>query len=120
MRSHCAFERAENQRGVIGIFSKHIKADPVVFGELAMKEADDISHQAFGRKSRNGKSVEFGNEVGRLRVCGGHNRLVEHKWRRGAKGNGGKGDGRVKESGVAVRQIGNFMRGRRASELTHR
>jgi hypothetical protein len=44
-----------------------------------------------------GERAEFRNEGGRFWISGGHDRLVEHKWRRGAKENGGSGDGRVKE-----------------------
>ena len=99
--SHGALERAEDECGVIGVFPKHVEADPIVFGELAVKEGDDVLHQGLCGKGCDGERVEFGNEVGGFRMCGGHDRSVEHKWRRGAKWNGGRGDGRVKERGIA-------------------
>jgi len=62
--SHGALEGAEKKSGVIGVFTKHVEADPVVFGELAVKECDDVLHESFGGKGGDGETVEFSDEVG--------------------------------------------------------
>ncbi len=61
VRSHGAFEGAENKRGVIGILSQHVEADPIVFGELAVKECDDVLHQGFGGGGGDDERVELWN-----------------------------------------------------------
>ena len=44
---HGALERAEDEDVVIAFLFEHVEANPIVFGELAVKERDDVFHQGF-------------------------------------------------------------------------
>jgi len=76
---HGALEGAEGEDVAVGFPFEHVEAHPVVFGELGVKERDDVEHQGFGGSCGDGESVKFANEVRRFRICGGHDSPVEHK-----------------------------------------
>ncbi len=78
---HGALERAEDEDVVIGFLFEHIETNPIVFSEPAVKERDDVFHQSLAGSGGDGQSVQFEDEVGRFRMSGGHDSLVEHKWR---------------------------------------
>jgi len=76
---HGALEGAENEDIAFRFVRKHVKADPIVFGELMVEQRDDVLHQSFGRTSGNGQSIQFENEVRRFRMSRSHDSLVKHK-----------------------------------------
>jgi len=69
---HGALEGAEDEDVVIAFFLEHVEADPIVAGELFMKEGDDAVHERVSRDGSASKSVELGNQIRGLAVCGGH------------------------------------------------
>ncbi len=76
---HGAFEGAEYEDVVIAFLFEQVEANPIVFGELAVKKRDDVIHQGFAGSGSDGQTVEFEDEAGRFRMCGGHDSSVEHK-----------------------------------------
>jgi len=54
---HGAVEGAEDKDFVIGFLFEHVEANPIVFGELAVKKRDDVFHQGFGGSGGDGQSV---------------------------------------------------------------
>jgi len=72
VRRHGALERAEDEH-VAAFPFEDVEADPVVAGELFMKQGDDGFHESFAGYGGPGECVELGNDVGRFQVCsGGH------------------------------------------------
>jgi hypothetical protein len=69
---HGAFEGAEDEDVLIGVFFEHVKADPVVAGEFFVEEGDDGFHEGVGVWGRAGKGVEIGEEVGWFGLGCGH------------------------------------------------
>lgn len=76
---HGALEGAEDEDVVIGFLFEHVEANPIVFGELAVKKRDDVIHQGFDGSGGDGQAIQFEDEVGRFRMSGGHDNTVEHK-----------------------------------------
>jgi hypothetical protein len=76
---HGALEGAEDEDVAIGFLFEQVEASPIVFGELAVKERDDVLHQGFAGSGGDGQTVQFEDEVGRFRMRGGHDSSVEHK-----------------------------------------
>ena len=76
---HGALEGAEDEDVVIAFLFEQVEANPIVFGELGVKERDNVIHQGLAGTRGDGQTVEFEDEVGRFRVCGGHDSSVEHK-----------------------------------------
>jgi hypothetical protein len=72
VRRHGAFEGAEDEDIAAGFVFEHVEANPIVFGELAVKERDDVFHQGFGGSSGDGQAIQFEDETGRFRMSGGH------------------------------------------------
>ena len=48
----------------IGVLLQHVKADPVIVGQLFVEESDDPLHENFGRSGRFCESIEIANQVG--------------------------------------------------------
>jgi hypothetical protein len=71
---HGAFERAEDKH-VAAFPFEHVEADPVVAGELFVKQRDDGFHESFAGCGGPGECVELGNDVGRFQVCSGVHRI---------------------------------------------
>ena len=71
VRRHGAFKGAEDER-VASFPFEHVKADPVVTGELFVKKSDDGFHEGFAGGGGPGERVEFGDQVGGFSLCGCH------------------------------------------------
>ncbi len=54
---HGALERAEDEDVVIAFLFEHVEAHPIVFGEFAVKERDDVFHQGFTGTGGDGQTV---------------------------------------------------------------
>ncbi len=72
VRSHAAFEGAENEDVIIVFFFEHVKADPIVPSEFFVKKGDDAFHEGISVGGRNGEAIENWDEGGGFWVCGGH------------------------------------------------
>lgn len=70
--SHGALEGAENENVAVAVLFKHIKADPIVAGELFVEESDDALHESVGGAGRNGEGVESRDEIRGLGLRCGH------------------------------------------------
>ncbi len=57
VRRHGALERAEDEDVVIAFLFEQVEAHPIVFGELAVKERDDVFHQGFAGSGGDGQAV---------------------------------------------------------------
>ena len=54
---HGALEGAEDEDIASWFMLEHVEANPIVFGELAVKERDDVCHEGFGGRGGDGQSV---------------------------------------------------------------
>jgi len=54
---HAALEGAEDEDVAIGFLFEHVEANPIVFGEPAVKERDDVFHQGLAGSGRDGQTV---------------------------------------------------------------
>jgi len=54
---HGALEGAEDEDIAGGFVLEHVEANPIVFGELAVKERDDVCHQGFGGSGGDGQAI---------------------------------------------------------------
>ena len=54
---HSALEGAEDEDVAIGFLFEHVEANPIVFGELAVKKRDDVFHQGFAGSGCDGQTV---------------------------------------------------------------
>jgi hypothetical protein len=57
VRRHGALEGAEDEDIAAGFVLEHVEANPIVFGELAVKEPGDVFHQGFAGRGGDGQSV---------------------------------------------------------------
>jgi hypothetical protein len=88
VRGHGAFEGTEDENGRLSSLLEHVEADPVVAGEFAVEQGDDLSHEGFRGGCSGSETIEFGSEIGGFDVCvGGHEFIL-----RGI-GEVGQGDG---------------------------
>ena len=72
VRRHGAFEGAENEDVAIGFFFEHVKANPIVTGELLVEDCDNTLHERFGGGRSFGEGIESRDQVRRFGMCGGH------------------------------------------------
>ena len=54
---HGALEGAEDEDIAGGFVLEHVEANPIVFGELAVEEHDDVCHEGFGGSGGDGQAV---------------------------------------------------------------
>lgn len=72
VRRHGAFEGAENENVTIAFLFEHVEPNPVVAGELLVKDGDNALHESFGRGRSFGEGIENRYQVSRFGTCGGH------------------------------------------------
>ena len=68
---HGAFKRAEN-KDVAAFFFQHVKANPIVFGELLVQQSDNGFHERFAGRGGFREGVQFRDQITGFQVRGGH------------------------------------------------